>query len=69
MFRRGQHKQGYFDYHTTELGVWTDNLDDVIVQLDNIVKGKFKRFDAKKYFKYVDNKNCERNYNAIKGIK
>lgn len=68
-FRQGQYQEGYFDYHNNDIGVWTDKLDDVIDNLTKIITGKgMKKLDAKKYFKYLDNKNCERNYLAIKAI-
>ncbi len=67
-FRQGQYKSGYFDYRTTELASWTDNLDGVINLLeqnkDNI--GKINTEIPKKYFKYIDTSNCERIYRMIK---
>ena len=53
-FRQGQYKEGYFDYKTSELAYWTDNLDGVVNLLhehaDKI--GTIDTETPKKYFKY-----------------
>ena len=68
-FRQGQYKKGYFDYKTSELAYWTDNLDGVVNLLhehaDKI--GTIDTETPKKYFKYIDTNNCERIYQMIKG--
>jgi len=69
-FRLGQYEQGYFDYHDNDLGVWTDSIDGVVDYLDKIAKKKLlNKFDSKKVFKYIDQNNCKRNYEAIKNLK
>jgi len=67
-FRRGQYKQGYFDYRTTELGKWAESINDVLIALNESLPllGKPNKEIAKKYFKYVDNNNCKRVYKEIK---
>lgn len=67
-FRRGQYKEGYFNYHTTELGNWAKNIEEVLSFLNNNLNklGKPNQEIAKKYFKYVDNFNCKRVFEEIK---
>ena len=67
-FRQGQYKQGYFDYRTTELGSWAEDIDGVLEALSNNLNkiGVPNQEIAKKYFKYVDNNNCKRVYEEIK---
>lgn len=67
-FRAGQYNVGYFDYKTTELGEWTDNLDGVLEYLNNkqSLLGQPNKDIAKKYFKFVDTNNSQRIYEEIK---
>ena len=67
-FRAGQYNVGYFDYKTTELGEWTDNLDGVLDYLNNkqSLLGQPNKDIAKKYFKFVDTNNSQRIYEEIK---
>ncbi|MGN0961551.1 MAG: CDP-glycerol glycerophosphotransferase family protein [Christensenellales bacterium] len=67
-FRKGQYAEGYFDYHNNDLGFWTNTIKGVLENLNKInLQGTL--CNGKKYFKYIDNKNCERNYLAIKNLK
>lgn len=67
-FRSGQYKNGYFDYHTTELGSWCDNIEQVLgclnKNVENLATPNQER--AKKYFNYTDTNNCKRVYEEIK---
>lgn len=67
-FRAGQYQEGYFDYRTTELGVWCDNINDLLGHLTEQIEnlGKTNQEKAKKYFKFVDKNNCKRVYEDIK---
>ena len=67
-FRKGQYKEGYFNYKTTKFANWTNNIDDVLLALDsNLKKLNNPNQDlVKNYFKYIDNNNCQRVYTEIK---
>lgn len=70
-FRKHQYEEGYFDYENNEISEWSDNLSGVLDILETNIKYDFRIKNEKgceKYFKYLDNKNCERNYLAIKEI-
>ena len=41
-FRQKQYKKGYFDYHNTPLGYWTDNLEGLIDNLQGVLTQKLK---------------------------
>ena len=70
-FREKQYAEGYFNYHSTVLGQWADNIDDVLnileVQLENGIKHIDKE-TIRQFFPLWDTNNCRRNYEAIKNI-
>jgi len=68
-FREYQYKEGYFDYKNNELSVWTDNQNDLLKEVEKVIKNNMKKADidaADKVFKYNDSNNCERTYQMIK---
>ncbi len=68
-FREYQYKEGYFDYKNNELSVWTDNQNDLLKEVEKVIKNNMKKSDvdaADKVFKYNDSNNCERTYQMIK---
>ena len=70
-FRKYQYSEGYFSYRNNGLGEWSDNLDELLNKLDGVLSSGSEEMDDKKYdeyFKYTDNCNCERVYDAIKGL-
>lgn len=70
-FRKHQYKQGYFDYHNTPLGDWTDDIDKLLELLETYIKNDYKHNHEEQlinYFKYNDDKNCERTYLEIKNL-
>jgi len=71
-FRKHQYSEGYFDYHNNELGEWCGDLDELVVLMEKNLKNNLQKENPNAldgYFAYRDNKNCERNYLMIKGIK
>lgn len=71
-FRKNQYKQGYFDYHNTPLGDWTEDLPTLLKLLEGYLNNNCEHKNLKEienYFKYNDNKNCERTYLEIKNLK
>lgn len=72
-FRENQYTQGYFDYKNNIIGSQAVNLEDVIAMLEEKISNNFDlpqkhQEKIKEYFKFYDNRNCERNYEAIKLI-
>ncbi len=70
-FRKYQYSEGYFSYRNNGLGKWSDNLDDLLKNLEETLSSDPEKMDDKKYdeyFEYADNHNCERVYNAIKDL-
>lgn len=70
-FRKYQYSEGYFSYRNNDLGKWSDNIDDLLGNLEGVLSSGASKMDDKKYdeyFKYTDNCNCERVYDAIKGL-
>lgn len=70
-FREHQYEEGYFDYHSNPLGDWAGKLDDALKLVEEYLKTDYQHKHLKElenYFKYNDNKNCERTYFAIKEI-
>lgn len=66
-FRENQYREGYFDYRKNNLGKWCDNLDDCLHLLKESIDNQFSNDDSiETFFEYYDNKNCERNYQAVK---
>lgn len=72
-FRENQYTQGYFDYKNNIIGSQAVNLEEVVVMLEEKISNNFDlpqkhQEEIKEYFKFYDNRNCERNYEAIKLI-
>lgn len=72
-FRRGQYPEGYFSYENDGFGEVCYNIDEAVKAFEKAVNDNFKnqpeyikRHDD--FFDLCDNKNCERNYLAIKEI-
>ena len=70
-FRKGQYKQGYFDYHRTAFGSWHGSLDSLLDALELALSGGLKvdaafENEHAKYFPLYDTSNCERVYQAMK---
>ena len=68
----GEHltAKGYFDYTADGFGPVCENEDDILLNLENILKNDCKLEDKylsriKETFKFKDGKCCERIYNAI----
>ena len=67
-FRQKQYGEGYFDYHKSIFGEWAGTLNDVILILNDRLSNVDNKISSdliKEIFPYVDNKNCERIFNAI----
>jgi len=65
------YKTGYFDYETMGFGDVIINEDELIEKIDfylqnNCIMEDNYKSNVDKFFKYNDNKNCERVYNWIK---
>lgn len=72
-FRENQYEEGYFDYKNNIIGTQSVDICGVIDILKKNLSNNFElpkenKNCIKEYFKYYDNKNCERNYQAIKQI-
>ncbi len=68
-FREKQYAEGYFDYHSTPLGKWTDNFQELLSLLQNEIENGMTgngEEEIKKIFPLWDTENCKRNYEAIK---
>ena len=72
-FRKGQYPEGYFSYEKDGFGKVCTSLDEALKEFESAVKCGFenpemykKRHDE--FFDLYDDKNCERNYNAIKAL-
>lgn len=68
-FREKQYEEGYFDYHNTVLGKWTDNVDGVLTCLQEQLDEGCPLVDEeviKTIFPMWDNNNCERIFKHIK---
>ena len=73
-FREAQYEKGYFDYRTCNLGNWTSTEEQVIKTIQEIVQKGFSTGVGftqahSAFFPLYDNKNCERTYLHIKGLK
>lgn len=69
-FREGHYQEGYFSYVDNGFGKVCEQVDELIEAFCATVNNGFtiemkylERIDN--FFKYFDNKNCERTYNAI----
>lgn len=72
MFRKYQYGEGYFSYKNNGMTQWANNLDDLLHNLELTLKNNNNLISEEaysKYFKYSDTNNCERIYEAIKGLK
>lgn len=70
-FSKKQYHKGYFNYKTSKLAKWSDNVEDTFKNLQTAFENDCKIDDEamaeiESFFKLYDNKNCQRNYNAIK---
>lgn len=73
-FRRQQYGKGYFDYFNNKFGNAYKNSNEVIDNLECIIKKNFGvdseyLKEHNRIFKYYDQKNSERIYNSIMNIK
>ena len=70
-FREKQYGEGFFDYHNSVLGIWTDTLPEVVKQIELYATGKIDNVEEehiKKFFSLWDTDNCLRTYNCIKDL-
>ena len=67
-FREKQYAQGYFDYHNTVLGEWSNNIDNALDLMEKQIQAGFP-FVAEniiqEFFPLYEASNCERTYNSI----
>lgn len=71
-FRKYQYSEGYFDYKNSGMCLWTNNLDNLIYNLENVLSENNYKISYDKYgdyFAFCDNLNSQRVYYAIKGVK
>lgn len=69
-FRKGQYKEGYFDFKNQQLGQAFYEETDIVEAVGKIIMNDFKITDEQdkyisNFFELYDNKNCERTYEAI----
>ena len=69
-FRKGQYKEGYFDFSKQKLGVVCNNLEKVLNEVGICINNDFiLNKESEKYidsfFVLNDNKNCERTFEEI----
>lgn len=70
-FRQRQYKEGYFNYHTTPLGKWSDTENDLLKNIEDTISKEYAFLSeekSKKIFAYLDMNNCKRVYQMIKEI-
>ena len=73
MFRRGQYKEGYFNYQKDGFGKVCGNLDDLLTEVkktldrDFGIEDKYKK-RSNDFFGNISSNNCEKNYLAIRKI-
>lgn len=72
-FRQGQYPEGYFSYENDGFGKVCYNLNDIIDEIKRAINDNFKNQEKylkrhNNFFDIYDNKNCERNYLAIKEL-
>lgn len=70
-FRKRQYAQGYFDYRNTVLGKWSSTLPQLTINLKNALDEgcpKLDKAQIESFFPLYDAQNCNRTYDAIKGI-
>ena len=73
-YRNNQYPKGYFDYEKDGFGPICNGIECIVKEIISNIENKcelkkiyFKRI--KKFFKYFDDANCYRTYNAIKNSK
>lgn len=72
-FRKGHYQEGYFSYRNDGFGKVLKEEKEVIEELENILKNNCvmdEVFEKRRteFFDLIDDKNCERNFNAIKSL-
>lgn len=70
-FREKQYQLGFFDYHDTVLGEWTDNRDELITLLEKQLESGIPLLSEetiRAFFPSRDENNCKRTYDAIKDL-
>ena len=72
-FRKGQYKEGYFSYERDGFGPVVHSEEEAFSLLEEMIKNRFEDVSPYKerkadFFDLYDDKNCERNYNAIKEL-
>lgn len=70
-FRAKQYAEGYFDYHNTVLGRWTDNLDGLMDIIEQNISHPYSLLDTsviREFFPVWDDRNCQRIYDEINNI-
>ncbi len=72
-FRKRQYKEGYFSYRRDSFGKVATSCDSVLDEIERILESGCELSEeyarrADKFFTTRDDRNCERNYNAIKAI-
>ena len=73
MFRKGQYKEGYFNYKDNPFANSLDNVCDVFNEIERLINLNFAVNDGfldahKKYFPLYDNNNCKRVYDVVKNV-
>ena len=63
-------KEGYFDFKTMGFGPVNDTVEGIMVELNNVIKNKYRMTDqyqrrVKKFFKYTDTNNSKRLDNEL----
>lgn len=73
-FRKAQYKEGYFSYRHSNLGTVFYYEEDVVEEVIRLFQTGFALDQSfyqahQAFFPIWDNKNCERTYQAIKGLR
>lgn len=71
--REGHYQQGYFSYENDGFGKLCINEQEIVDSICNEIDSKFeleKKYEKRitDFFTLRDNKNCERNFNAVKDL-
>lgn len=72
-YRKYQYEEGYFKYEDNPFGKSCKDVKELIDELEYIIESRYSCTDAflkahSEYFKFYDDKNCERVYEAICGL-
>lgn len=72
-FRKGQYKEGYFDFNNQKLGAICYEEIEVINNINDIINKDYVLSEEEndyidRFFTLRDNRNCERTFNEIKSI-